>query len=135
MIAYDLDGVFINDIHILDNLSELLRIRSENLKPIFTPAHDFVIITGRPNIDEEDTNAWADRFFTKQPLGIFHNNRSLDTAKEYKLKVLKAYAKELNIHTYIESDKEQADYLKKHLWKDIRVLHFEEFINTMIERL
>jgi hypothetical protein len=134
MIAYDLDGIFVNDIHILDNLHTLLKIRSENLKPLFIPIDDYVIITGRPNIDMQDTLRWFEMFFSNKPQKIFHNNTDFTKAKEYKLDTLSNIHKEYNINIFIESEKEQADFLRDNL-KGIEVYHFSEFINSQLQKL
>lgn len=134
MIAYDLDGIFVNDIHITDNLEKLLKIRSENLKPLFVPNDDYIIITGRPSIDIQDTLQWIDTFFTNKPKKIFHGNENINESKIYKLNTLKDIQHSFQIDIFIESEKEQADFLKANL-NGIMVFHFSEFINSQIQRL
>ena len=91
MIAFDLDGIFVNDIVIQeDTLDDLLNIRSHSLKPLFILDYDYAIITGRPIIDQSMTKYWFKTFFNRQPSFIFNDNKDIENDKYYKRDVLKA---------------------------------------------
>ena len=135
MLAYDLDGIFINDFHITDfenlDVEDLLSTRNK-LQPLFLPEDDFIVITGRPMSDLSHTLSWFDTFFTNKPLKIFHENDDFSKAKEYKLSVLKNIKTEFNVQAFIESDKKQVDYLKQHI-SDIEIYHFAELISKKLQ--
>ena len=134
MIAYDLDGILVNDIKFEDDqLENLLQVRSENLKPFFTPAGKFVIITGRPIIDISYTTSWAESFGIS-PIKIFHGNLDLNKGEEYKLDILTKYKDEYNITHFIESSFRQTEFLKGRI-QGVEVIHFAEFINRSLREL
>jgi len=127
MIAYDLDGIFVNDLHITDNLENLLKIRTKNLKPLFQPKGEYVIITGRPIEDKEYTMKWIESFFTNKPIRVYHENTDKNKAKEYKVKVINENP---DINVFFESEKEQAEWINNNT--NITVHHFETFIKKAI---
>jgi hypothetical protein len=132
MVAFDLDGVFVPDIMPKENsLEDMLRARYE-LAPIFTPTFEFAIITGRPKEDEKLTQAWIDRFFINKPYLLFHENSDFTKPTHYKLRVLEEFK---DIHTFVESDIKQCEFLKNNLNRKINVILFSDFINSLMEKL
>lgn len=134
MIAFDLDGIFVNDMEFNDDqLTNLLYVRSFNMKPIFTPAGEYVIITGRPVIDTWDTTYWSSKFGIN-PVKFFHDNLDLEKGEEYKLEILTEHKDELNITHYIESSLRQTEFLKGKI-QGVEIIHFAEFINQSLRNL
>ena len=128
MTAYDLDGIFVSDLHITDNLEELLKFRVNNVKPLFEPDGDYYIITGRPIEDKEHTLKWIDTFFKNKPLKVFHDNDDWSKPNEYKLKVLK---ENLDVDTFFESELYQVEWINNNI-THVKVHHFETFIRKAI---
>ena len=133
MKAFDLDGVFIPDL-VFENkqLKDVLRFRSFNMQNVFEPRCDYYIITGRPNSDFKDTSDWIDRFFTNKPLKLFHSNTDFQNAADYKVSVLNETTE---IDIYIESDILQVEYIRKYLSRNVRVIHFSEFIKEALDNV
>ena len=112
MIAFDLDGVFINDIIFDDTqVEEMCHIRNNLMLPLFQMVGDYCIITGRPIQDSSGTVEWIDRTFVAKPSAIFHGNKNASFPEEYKLSVLNSNPL---IKLFIESDARQVEFLRKH---------------------
>lgn len=132
MIGYDLDGVLLSDMVVTEeNLQRMLSTRVEEVYPSFEPAGDYAIITGRPVEDRKSTVEWMRKFLKNQPKHLYHSNTDFSKPQEYKLEVLE---KSDFIDTFIESDLEQVIYLKKHLKRNIKIIHFNSLINETINQ-
>lgn len=127
MIAYDIDGIFINDFDISKiNLESYLKIRNF-AKPLFIPQGKYCLITGRPIVDKEQTIQWINYYFSKNlPCKIYLGSQNLNESVQYKLNILTTG----NINIFIESDLEQVKYLKKHTNKTI--LLFSDLILNIL---
>ena len=125
MIGFDIDGVFIGDKNQSAPLDEYLKTRGY-FSPLFIPEGKYVLVTGRPSIDKDDTLAWVrESFAINPPQEIYHENKDMMLAKEYKVSaILKS-----KVDIFIESDKEQVDYFKRVLYNtNIKIVHFSDFI-------
>jgi hypothetical protein len=134
MIAFDLDGIFLPDIHFdtEEQLSQLLHVRSRHLSPILLPTMPYYLITGRPLQDKPDTDFWINEFFPKQnrPGIIFHDNHDIDNAITYKASVL---SDNPEIDIFVESDASQVTALRGLV--NCRIEHFGEFVNRALQTL
>lgn len=142
LVGFDLDGVFLPDLFIPKDrhiepafhLSIALQFRCWNLKSIFTPTFEYVIITGRPTIDQIQTEYWINKFLNKNLpkklfIGTFSPNS--EEAKEFKTKTLN---ENVDITSFIESDLSQVNYLKENVRKDCEIIHFESLIMSQLEK-
>lgn len=130
MIGYDLDGVLGPDIIIKGNLGELLRIRDQNLKPLFNPPGEWVLITGRPIEDRKSTTKWILDNFENPPVKIYHKNESLDTAAEYKASVINKIP---DLRLFIESDESQVEYLTQNTI--VKIIHYSTMMEDILKEL
>lgn len=130
MIGYDLDGVLGPDFIETDNLDELLRVRDENLRPLFNPPGEWVLITGRPVGDKKSTTKWIAKFFDNPPIQIYHKNKDMKKAAEYKAKVINKID---NLKLFIESDINQVDIIVENV--TIPVIHFETMMVAILNEL
>lgn len=132
-IAFDLDGVFIPDLEFINrDLAQILKFRTNNMQHIFEPKGDYYIITGRPESDLKDTINWIERCFANKPLHVYHGNPHFQNAADYKVSVLNEVS---NIDIYIESDIIQVEYIRKYLVRDVKVIHFSEFIQSALNNV
>lgn len=133
MIAYDFDGVIVNDI-LFDGeqVDDVLRIRTHNVLPLFQPFGKYAIITGRPVSDYEDTLKFVKTRLKVPPVKIFHECQNMMFAYQYKADVL---IENTEIHTYVESCSVQSqrilDIVSKH--RRIKVIHFAEMISKNLK--
>lgn len=124
MIAFDIDGVFLSDQDInAANIEDILRVRSNYLKPLFVPKGDYVLITGRPAQDKEDTQRWVNKFFDRKPLCVYHENTDMRKSAQYKAAVLN---ENKNIHCFLESDRSQAEVIRS--LTNTKIIVFEDLI-------
>ena len=132
MIAYDLDGVFVPDYHPDSGLSleEYLRVRYE-LPPLFEPhaSKDYLIITGRPVEDKDQTEAWIDKFFNHPPLQLIIGTGApvLRLSIKFKSEMIKAHG----ISVYIESDIRQVRELSV-LHPGCTIKHFQSNVQRIL---
>lgn len=129
-IAYDLDGVFIPDCDKIPNLGGLSEFYdlTMNMRPIFTPDHEYDIITARQVKYKSVTIAWIKKYFTGLPTTVFHDCET-ETPEVYKLNVLNANP---DIRLYIESEPYIVDYLNTNVKTGCKTVLFKEFINKGI---
>lgn len=131
MIAFDLDGVFIPDIapdlwDTEEYKKVILKIRSEYLVPIYQPNFPYIVITGRPFCDKEDTLSWFNKFFKVKPTQVYHDNLDLTKSPEYKADVLNSLP---IISLYVESCGKQVDIIKSLVTRRVRILTFQNFLH------
>lgn len=136
MIGYDLDGVLITDMKLDWNsasqteVDTILRFRKEFPEPIFTPKGDYVIITGRPATDKEDTLEWVSSFLSNKPLHVYHDNMDMSTPHLYKARMIN----ELGLRVFIESEKHQVEVLTS-LCPSCKIVLFKDLIYEKIDEL
>ena len=118
MIAYDLDGVLLSDVTHPD-LKTLLSIRARCTCSVFEPEGKYIIITGRPLIDKEDTIAWFINNILNQPEAIYFNPGKIEEAVIHKINTLNELESEIDC--FIESDFEQYALIKE---KTLVPVHF-----------
>lgn len=132
MIAFDLDGVFIPDLHFNKaELDTVLNFRHTFMTPIFEPEGPYYIITGRPVSDKQYTLEWIKNNFKNPPLKIFHDNPDFQRASEYKVEVLMSNPE---IDIFIESDIMQVQFIEKNMKRSIEIIHFPTFISESIRQ-
>lgn len=133
MVGYDIDGVLVNDqVFGKGNDEHVLALRSKSLYPLIEPDDEFVLVTGRPSTDVDQTMAWVNTFFTRKPVNVFHGNHDYRFAGQYKTEVLNTHPE---ITTFIESDARQAAYIKKNVLTGCVVIHFETLVKDAIQRV
>lgn len=133
MIAFDIDGVICPDIIIQDNLNDLLRFRTHNIRSLFKPKGLYCLITGRPSIDKEDTLKFVAREFEDNlPQAIYHDNDDLANSIDYKAKVLNDNRL---ITVFIESDPIQAEAIALKMKRSLEILTFQELIELGLRSL
>ena len=129
MDAFDLDGIFVPDIIYNSSTFGLVQYSRMNLlRPIFYPKKSFVLITGRPVCDKDQTVLWLDIVGLK-PEKVFHDNLDIKDSAQYKESVLLANPE---ITRFIESDLSQVDYLRNRL--DCEVVWFNDIIQGSLYR-
>lgn len=136
MIAYDLDGVFIPELVWKDSIADhLLYFRHNHMTPIFQPEGDFILITGRPYIDKQETIKWIDEHWTNKPLLIFHDNTDYRYGVDYKIKVLRENPQ---IRTFVESELIQVYKIESALksWgMNTKIIHFPTLISSYLNSI
>lgn len=136
MIGYDLDGVLITDMKLdwknasQSEVNAVLRFRKEFPAPIFTPKGDYVIITGRPVTDKEDTLEWVSSFLPNKPLHVYHDNLDMSNPHLYKARMIN----ELGLRMFIESEKHQVEALTN-LCPACKIVLFKDLIHEKINEL
>ena len=133
MIGFDLDGVLVSDLYWPEGmtLEKFLEMRATEPYANFVPKGQYVIVTGRNSTDFEYTKLWIEKnLFENPPYKIFHSCENHSQAAEYKAKVINEH----NIDVFIESDKGQVEYLKKHC-PNCRVYHFGSFLSETFYNL
>jgi len=130
IIAYDLDGIFLSDVTIENG--EQLDFRRDYIQPIFQPQGEYVIITGRPAEDRQDTADWIDRNLVVKPKKVYHGNDRIERSACYKAHVLCCLKDEIGV--FVESNKEQAEELSS-LGLDIKIVHLETEIQRLMRGL
>ena len=144
-VAYDLDGVLFGDIKTDFDGRKLTSPEYEQYHkypymPIFEPEGRFHIVTGRPPEDLPNTLYWCRHRLQVQPECVWHDNRDTATpggSARYKAMILPRIADEYGIHTYVESEERQADYIRKamtELGVNIQVIWFDAFVKQALRR-
>lgn len=135
--GYDIDGIFLADYKGSD-IKPYLKIRTENLVPIFQPVGKFTLVTGRPVCDRKDVYNWVDTFFTLKPVRICCGMPDLtfDYTKvaQYKAEMIERY----NIEVFFESSFDQVSCIRYYLNEmdhNCKIIHWETFINESIHGL
>lgn len=134
MIAFDFDGIFVQDIEV-DKYRECLYLDKVSVetfrhyftKSMFKPTFKYSIITGRNKKYEDVTMDWINKNLPNIPSYVFHNCDNSDHGVYYKEKILK---ENYNLfHAYVESDLDQSIYLQNSLkGYNIKVIHFESWL-------
>lgn len=129
-IAYDLDGVFIPDCDRIPNLGGLKEFYqlSMFMRPIFTPDHEYDVITARHINYKSVTIDWITKYFVRLPNTIFHECEA-DNPEVYKAHVLNENP---DIQLYIESEPYIVDYLNNNVKTGCKIVLFKDFINNGI---
>jgi len=131
MIAFDLDGVFINDADLSKcTLTNYLEQRTTWPKPLFYPKEPFVIVTGRlKSVDTNALHSWcgAHNF---HPQEIYMNPYGIGSAHIHKSEV---YRSNENLTLFVESCTVQANHIRKATGKE--VICFPEFITQRLGEL
>lgn len=132
MVGFDLDGVFIPDLKHEwgNNDGEVLNFRKTKIQPTFIPKGDYVIVTGRPKSDKQDTLEWVSCFLHNPPLGVYHDNTCMKEPYLYKASIINS----LGITIFFESELSQVEKLTE-LCPSCRIVHFEGMINAAIDGL
>lgn len=132
VIGYDLDGVIISDIkwNRYTALSKLHDTRS-SIYPIFKPTGDFVIITGRPEVDRKNTTDWLNEHKIT-PIKLHMSNFdkvdwSHEEIAEYKANTINNYS---NMKFFIESNLDEVRIISTKV--KIPIYHFETFLRDSI---
>jgi hypothetical protein len=131
-VAFDLDGVFIPDMHFKqEDLDKMIYARTNFLKPLFSLIDfDYFIITGRPIEAKIETLTWL--FESKlKPKKVFHDCPNIKYSSEYKIKVLNDNPQ---ITLFIESDMHQVIQIREKINKCI-IVHFETFLVDSLKNL
>lgn len=130
MIAYDLDGVLINDsvFGVHSSVLHYLIQREECCYPLFYPSGDWCIITGRPKApDEPYTLRWLRKYFVDNPpKHVFHDNTMIENGALYKASVINEHP---GITMFIESSKKQTEIISTLLKRPIELVCFSEFLS------
>lgn len=132
-IGYDLDGVLISDLYWPEGmtLEKFLEMRATEPYANFVPKGDYVIVTGRNSTDKYYTEAWIEKNLSSNPpYKLFHGCVDYREAEKYKAQVINQNC----IHTFIESDAKQVEYLKKHC-PHCRVYHFGSLVSETFYNL
>lgn len=149
MIGFDLDGVFVNDVHtpaLLSgelSLQEMLNAR-KNVVPLFTlfnlsckvGAKPIFLISARPALDRQDTDLWLQQHFPEYGglnLVLRESNDLADdeTAAQFKASTIAKFG----ITKYVESSYTQAIRIAQ-LQPNCKVIHFSSFLErALIEAL
>lgn len=130
MVAFDLDGVFVNDLK-LGNLSiedsTLIKMRDFVFIPIFVPDKPFFIITGRPVQDKYSTERFAKKYLPNCA-GVFCDNKTIGehSSARYKATVLN---EQKSIQVFVESSQEQIQIIRANLYRDVKIVWFSNLIN------
>lgn len=123
-IGFDLDGVLVNDLSAeafsTKNIYQSLRHRqfttpffSVNSLLSYLKAHSAtgVLVTARPNQDENDTRAWAKANNIDLDIVFGGHSTHLNTEDAAKFKV--GVIKHLNLHAFFESDLGQVQLIRE----------------------
>ena len=133
IVGFDLDGVLVNDSFVEsdEDVNVLLKAR-QKYRPLFIPPVPFVIVTGRPGIDESLTREWAKSVFEGYStfMGLHHNRQDMRNAATFKAQVIQ----DLQLDVFVESDSRQIEQIRKLLKIDDKctIIHFRSFIERCL---
>lgn len=126
-VAFDLDGIFIPDCDYIPKIGGLSEFYSlaYYMRPIFKPAGEWYIITGRDPKYRSQTMAWVDRHFENKPKMVWHEV-SDQKPEEYKAEIIN----QNEIKVFIESDINQVQYLLDNT--KAQIIHFDMYTRRML---
>jgi len=137
--AFDMDGVIVSDINMdYNNPEQLEKIKQIRMvcEPIFRPHGTFVIITGRPENEHDQTWQWLEMYNVK-PQRVFFKPEQYDFSKQSIIDHKARTIRELNrtlyygyVTKFVESDKTQVEGISKQV--DIPVIHFPVFSSNAL---
>lgn len=129
-IAYDLDGVLVNDFAHLPNISteqEYYENIQAYIKPLFEPKGKWYLLTARNEDVAIYTTMWVNENFTNPPVEIIHDIGREETPATYKAKRLKEH----KITHYVESDPDIVYALNK-VYPECKTILFSEWIKKTL---
>lgn len=135
IVGFDLDGVIITDLKFDGKDFVHLNTLRKSCYNIFTPSCDFIIATGRPEVDRSETESWLSAHKIN-PIKLHMRDRNnIDWTHEqvsiYKADVINSYKNSnYNIKMFIESNLEEVQRIQNLV--SIPVYHFSTLINDCI---
>jgi hypothetical protein len=133
-IGLDLDGVLCSDLDLpWDQLTskELGEFRNK-LCPMFVPASQFVIITGRPITELNDTKNWLNKFNIFPEKIYFNPVEPVDWLQVAQHKSDTINKIRHNLTLFVESSHKQVEYIRQKVSSVVPVVHFSDFIANQI---
>lgn len=133
--AWDMDGVFLDDIErsVYDEDLEAALIKRDNL-PLaeFAPQIDEgdIVITSRPEIDRDRTEAWLRKFGIHVPV-VLRDEGELTVNSEFKGRWKGRKALELGYTHFVESNAEEAIHIAS-LYPELRVIWYYQGKSLLI---
>lgn len=134
MIAFDIDGLLVNDL----NCTEYPHLDWRyNVSPFIQwTKTDYYLISGRPaTIDYEETCAWVEKYFIKKPKNIYlfdgeWNGFDIEISTNFKASLLDELDE---VKIYVESCPKQTELITQKVQRwDVCVIHMETLINESL---
>lgn len=127
-VAFDLDGVLVPDcdpMPMIDGLDQFL-VMTTYMQPMFKPAGDWYIITGRPKNFKHITEQWIQKHFDNPPKILFHDCDAKEEPWAYKTKTLNFNSDKIDL--YVESCDKTTAKLQQHA--KVPTVRFADWVNS-----